>query len=167
METKKNRTKVVVSILALVALVLFSLSGYAGKLEPNSPPGPTMKTLQEIYDAVVSQGSGISQREGFCKRYEIGPSSSEEITVPTGKRFVLLKLFVWNLTRNFVVYVDDEILFNGDIVYTDHDLVPDSAVWDFPDRCVVAGAGETLKLFNGHGTENGIFTLIGYFYNVP
>lgn len=48
MEAKQKKIKVVVSVLALVALVLCSLSGYAGKLEPNAPPGPTMKTLDEV-----------------------------------------------------------------------------------------------------------------------
>jgi parallel beta-helix repeat protein len=48
METRKKRTKVVVSVMALAALVVFSLSGYAGKLEPSAPPGPTMKTLDEV-----------------------------------------------------------------------------------------------------------------------
>ncbi len=48
MEAKQKKTTVVVSVLALVALVLCSLSGYAGKLEPSAPPGPTMKTLDEV-----------------------------------------------------------------------------------------------------------------------
>ena len=48
METKQKRTKVVVSVSALACLVVFSLSGYAGKLEPSAPPGPTMKTLAEV-----------------------------------------------------------------------------------------------------------------------
>lgn len=48
METRKKRTKVVVSVSALACLVVFSLSGYAGKLEPSAPPGPTMKTLDEV-----------------------------------------------------------------------------------------------------------------------
>lgn len=48
METRKKRTKVVVSVSALACLVVFSLSGYAGKLEPSGPPGPTMKTLDEV-----------------------------------------------------------------------------------------------------------------------
>jgi len=45
METKRKRTRVVVS---LSALVVFSLMVYAGDLEPSGPPGPTMKTLAEI-----------------------------------------------------------------------------------------------------------------------
>jgi len=48
MKTKRNKTKVVVSVMVLSALVVFSLSGYAGKLEPSAPPGPTMKTLDEV-----------------------------------------------------------------------------------------------------------------------
>ncbi len=35
-------------MLALAGLVVFSLIGYAGNLEPSGPPGPTMKTLQEV-----------------------------------------------------------------------------------------------------------------------
>ena len=55
METKQKRTKVVVSVLALAALVVFSLSGYAGKLEPSGPPGPTMKTLDEVEPRITVQ----------------------------------------------------------------------------------------------------------------
>ena len=55
METRNKRTKVVVSILALAALVIFSHSGYAGKLEPSGPPGPTMKTLDEVEPRIPVQ----------------------------------------------------------------------------------------------------------------
>jgi len=48
METKKAKTTVVVSLLALVGLLLLSLRGQAGNLEPSAPPGPTMKTLDEV-----------------------------------------------------------------------------------------------------------------------
>jgi parallel beta-helix repeat protein len=48
METKRKRTKVVAGILALAVLVIFSIMGYAGSLEPGGPPGPTMKTLDEV-----------------------------------------------------------------------------------------------------------------------
>ncbi len=57
MKTKQKRTKVVVITLALAGLLLaFSLIGYAGNLEPSAPPGPTMKTLDEIYAAATSSG---------------------------------------------------------------------------------------------------------------
>ncbi len=57
MEVKIKRTKVVASVLALAALVIFSLTAGGGNLEPTSPPGPTMKTLDEIYTAASSGGS--------------------------------------------------------------------------------------------------------------
>ena len=48
METKQKKTKVVVSLLVLAALCVFSLFAVAGNLEPSAPPGPTMKTLDEV-----------------------------------------------------------------------------------------------------------------------
>ena len=59
METKK--TKVIVSVLALAALVVFSLSGYAGKLEPSAPPAPTMKTLDEISAQIAALSSPVNK----------------------------------------------------------------------------------------------------------
>ncbi len=55
METRQKETKVVMSLLALASLVLFSLGGYAGKLEPSAPPGPTMKTLNEVEPRMAVQ----------------------------------------------------------------------------------------------------------------
>jgi len=48
METKQAKTKLVVSVLVLVALGAFSLFAVGGSLEPTAPPGPTMKTLDEV-----------------------------------------------------------------------------------------------------------------------
>ena len=45
------------TILALAALCVFSLFAVGGGLEPNAPPGPTMHTLDEIYNEVTSAGS--------------------------------------------------------------------------------------------------------------
>jgi parallel beta-helix repeat protein len=45
---KTGKTKVIVSMLAVAGLVVFSLIGYAGNLEPSGPPEPTMKTLQKV-----------------------------------------------------------------------------------------------------------------------
>ncbi len=60
METKQEKTKVTVGILALAALVIFSISVYAGKLEPSKPPGPTMKTLDEVEPRIPVQSLGGS-----------------------------------------------------------------------------------------------------------
>ncbi|MHC4623986.1 MAG: right-handed parallel beta-helix repeat-containing protein [Planctomycetota bacterium] len=48
MEAKQKKTKIVVSVLALAAILVFSLFAMAGSLEPSAPPGPTMKTLDEV-----------------------------------------------------------------------------------------------------------------------
>ncbi len=52
METKQKKTKIVVSVLALAAVLVFSLFAMAGSLEPSAPPGPTMKTLDEVEPAM-------------------------------------------------------------------------------------------------------------------
>lgn len=55
METNQKKTKLVVSVLALAAILLFSLFAMAGNLEPSSPPGPTMKTLDQVQPATPVQ----------------------------------------------------------------------------------------------------------------
>ena len=48
METRKAKTKVAATVLALAGLLVFSLFAVGGSLEPSAPPGPTMKTLDEV-----------------------------------------------------------------------------------------------------------------------
>jgi len=58
MEARKKRTKTAVSVLVLAGLVVFGLAAAGGNLEPSAPPGPTMKTLDEI-SAEIAQSSPI------------------------------------------------------------------------------------------------------------
>lgn len=53
---KENKTKIIFSVLVLAGLVGLAMIAGAGNLEPNAPPGPTMHTLEDIYNLV---GSGI------------------------------------------------------------------------------------------------------------
>ena len=55
METKQKRTKVVVSVLVLAGLVVLALTATGGNLEPSGPPGPTMKTLDEVEPRIAVQ----------------------------------------------------------------------------------------------------------------
>lgn len=48
METKEKSTKVVAGILALAGLLALCPLAMTGDLEPSAPPGPTMKTLEEV-----------------------------------------------------------------------------------------------------------------------
>ena len=64
METKQRKSKVVISLVVLAALGVFSMFVLAGNLEPNSPPGPTMHTLEDIYSALTG-GSEPPQTFGY------------------------------------------------------------------------------------------------------
>jgi hypothetical protein len=158
--------------LSVVAVVVLSaLLVNAGKLEPNQPPGPTMKTLQEIYDAA---SSGINEREGHFQYIETQANSSENVfTVPVGKRFVLLKLHLWfasgTISSEWHFEVNGSPWLNGDITNDrkEGSSLVVTAIHDFPDRCLVVNAGETLTIVNEHGSFRLDTQIIGYFYNVP
>ena len=156
METKGKRTQVLAGLLALVGLLLVWTLATAGDLEPNEPPAPTMKTLDEIYDAAAS----VSEREGYMKTVDIDPNSSYTFfTVPAGKQFVLLKLFVEQpmfLTSSGGLYIDWYTLPN----------TPLPSCIDFPDRCVVINGGEMVEVSNPDLVYAGKATVLGYFYDV-
>jgi dihydroxyacetone kinase len=86
--------------------------------------------------------------------------------VPTGKKFVLLKMVLhdaaMSLTKNGI------FLTGG--TYTSHyygggTTVETKTFMDFPDRCVVLNAGDSLGIANGSGGTRKAM-IVGYFYNV-
>ena len=58
METRQKKAKVVVSVVALAGLLAFALTAIGGNLEPSAPPGPTMKTLDEVEPRIPVQSLG-------------------------------------------------------------------------------------------------------------
>jgi hypothetical protein len=165
MEKRNVNTNLVAALLIVVAVLGYGLIGRAGNLEPNNPPAPTMKTLQEIYDAVGAEGSGVSQREGFCKYVFVPAASTTTVIeeVPVGKRFVILKLFMNGAGDDWEIKVNGENFIKGRIVYTGYGS-GQTFMWDFPDRCVVADAGDTITFVTG---SEGHAQIIGYFFDVP
>jgi type VI secretion system secreted protein Hcp len=54
MESTKAKTKTV-AVLVLCGILVYALIATGGSLEPIAPPGPTMHTLDEIYNLIGSQ----------------------------------------------------------------------------------------------------------------
>jgi hypothetical protein len=159
METKEKRTrKVVVGVLVLASLLGLWTLATAGNLSPSAPPAPTMRTLDEIYDAIVT---GSSSREGYLNQLNVPAGNTTLFTVPTGKQFVLLKMYLRSpyeyLTKNGSFLTGGFYTCNGG----------ESGLFtfmDFPNRCVVLNSGDTLGIQNDVGGS--IATLVvGYFCN--
>jgi type VI secretion system secreted protein Hcp len=56
METRKAKTRVAAMVvLCVCGLLVYGLIARGGGLEPIAPPGPTMYTLEEIYNLIGSQ----------------------------------------------------------------------------------------------------------------
>lgn len=168
MGTKQRRTNVVVGVLAVAGLLwVFSMAG-AGNLEPSAPPAPTMKSLDEIYNAGTSH---LSEREGYCQSFNVPhPGTTTLLTVPPSKRLVLLRLYLPSKDQILLTVNDSLFIDSASISYAVYDLYHDggsgySYIHDFPDRCVVVNAG-TLRAVGTATSGISKITLVGYFYDV-
>ena len=59
MQTQQQKAKVVTSVSVLAALLMLSLFAIAGDLEPSAPPGPTMKTLDEVEPRILIKAADL------------------------------------------------------------------------------------------------------------
>lgn len=164
---KEEKAKIIVCVLIIACISGLWTLVTAGDLEPSASPAPTMKTLDEIYDAAAS----VSQREGYIGHFNVsGGSNAVCLTVPAGKQFVLLKIiFRYDSTAKRQAYltVDDDFLTGYPYLrsYMDNYNYIQSFA-DFPDRCVTVDAEGVLKVVNDEsGTLNAM--VVGYYYDVP
>jgi len=77
----KRQTTIKAAVASLVAgaVILLSLNAGGGSLEPNSPPGPTMHTLDEIYAMVSSDGEPEPMAyDAFLKIEGLNGESSDQ-----------------------------------------------------------------------------------------
>jgi hypothetical protein len=165
MEPKQKTTITAVGVIALTGLLAFCFYAMAGNLEPSAPPGPTMKTLDQIYDAISSTSPSISQREGYCRFHSCSPGNTTILTVPMGQRFVLRKLWVYHSAEYWTISGGPNCYIDASILYT-RDTGARDLMWDFPDGCVVVEGGNSLT-FNNSDVSPIKSNVVGYFYDVP
>lgn len=165
---KEEKAKIAAYLLIFVGLLGLWTVAAAGDLEPNGPPAPTMKTLDEIYDAAA----GGPQREGYIGHFDVsGGSNAVCFTVPTGKEFVLLKVvFRYDsstMKRQACLTVNDEFLTGYPYLRSYTDPANYIQIFaDFPDQCVVVNAGGVLKVVNNESVPLNAM-IVGCFYDVP
>jgi len=168
---KEKRAKIAVCILTFAGLLGVWTLATAGNLQPSAPPAPTMKTLDEIYDAVIAGLSGVSERQGYLEHVEVDPCDANSLfTVSEGKQFVLLKLvFRYDSAterRKARLTANDNFLTGYPYLrsyWNPSNYIQSFA--DFPDRCVVVNAGEVLKVVNNESVELNAM-IVGYLYDV-
>ncbi|MBN2269320.1 MAG: type VI secretion system tube protein Hcp [Sedimentisphaerales bacterium] len=81
MKKKPITTKLILVSFVSTAVALISINAGGGGLEPDSPPGATMHTLEDIYSAVTSVGTSAPQPtayDGYLKIDGIDGESLDE-----------------------------------------------------------------------------------------
>ncbi len=58
--------------MALVVVAGFSAPAFSGELDPTAAPGPTMHTLEDIYNKISGIGAAPVEKTGQTQTYEVG-----------------------------------------------------------------------------------------------
>lgn len=154
--------------IAVGIVISFTVAGgiwsYAqGSLTPPpGPPTPTMKTLAEIHNAILSVPNA-GEGEPYCETLRVSESQQSQVlvTVPSGKRLVLHSLY--SGSNDWLLKVGDTILLAGTVPYGEG--TPDV----LPIGYVVIEAGQSLEaewIDNSPYDDEGWATLMGYFEDV-
>lgn len=165
MKKKNVNTNLVIALLVLVGLLGYALLAKAGNLEPSAAPAPTMKTLQQVYDAA---SGGINEREGFVQQLTAS-SDPNVLTVPSGEEFVIMQILTrapdgsWNLKIDDVQFLNQDIFGFKQKIGSDYYAVVANFDVTFPERCVTVEQGQTLSF---ETTSSPSITIIGYLYDV-
>jgi type VI secretion system secreted protein Hcp len=78
MRTNQVKMKMVAVLLIVGAVILIAFNAGGGSLEPNAPPGPTMHTLEDIYNAVGGGSTITSAVDYFLKIDGIEGESTDD-----------------------------------------------------------------------------------------
>jgi hypothetical protein len=162
-KVKRNGWKV--AFLAVAALMCSHvIFGDAANWDPPGPPAPTMTSLDAIYNVM---SPGTLRKEGFAKYFDCPPATTTTIlTVPSGKRFVLRKLWVifepldWRIDGGSDLHFDAKIVTTASGGYKSYML-------DFPDGCAVVEGPNNLTFTNNRASDNIPTHWVGYFCDVP
>lgn len=102
----------------------------------------------------------FAQNEPFSQSYNVFTADVNAVTVPQGKEFVLLRLYVECIDGLWEIDINDSMWLIGKN-YSNHDYIGISR--DFPEGSAVVESGENIILKKSPQTQNIYFTLIGFF----
>jgi hypothetical protein len=189
---KNQRFSILIKSL-FVCIVLFLgwphlLTG--GSLDPVAPPGSTMNSLEDIYNAIQSVqltidslpdqgGSDLAGKEGFTQQftftsYDNIAKSFQVLTVPTGKNLVVMQVYIKGYMAQLDVWQGggfSKTLIDWDFLEYSETVAARKV---FPEPCMTIYGGEALYVKiqpkslpeSPYWKSTVKFALVGYYVNV-